>query len=216
MKIYPSLISSDLLKLNETLALFDSYCDGYHIDVMDFHFVPNLTWGPQFVNSFVKATTQPLHVHLMVDNPFQWIDILDLSPIDSFMFHFEAIQNSNECAKLIENIKKKKWQVGIVINPETPVEELYSFLPSLDNILLMSVNPGFSGQPFMSSVIDKIQPLLDQRTKLKTKFDIGIDGGVDKENIALLGRKGIDFVGVASAIFSQKDPIDALQRLYEL
>ncbi len=149
MKIFPSLIASDLLRLNKTLMVLDAHCDGYHIDVMDFHFVPNLTWGPQFVNAFVQETTQPLHVHLMVDNPEQWLDIIDLRPIDTFIAHFEAFSDENTCAQSIEKVRQKNVRVGLAINPETLVEELYSFLPVLDSVLLMSVSTGISGQTFI-------------------------------------------------------------------
>ncbi len=213
MKIYPSLISSDILKLGETLSTFDTLCDGYHIDIMDFHFVPNLTWGPQFVNAFVKATSKPLHVHLMVDNPVAWIDVLDLRSIDSFVFHFES-PGLEQSAKIIEKIKQKNWRVGMAINPETAVSETFPFLDLLDQVLLMSVKPGFSGQAFLPGVIDKIGPLLEQRDQLGVSFSIGIDGGVAQDNIRSLSKNGIDFACVASAIFSPEDHVQALKDLY--
>jgi ribulose-phosphate 3-epimerase len=206
VKIYPSLISADILNLREVIKNLDSHCEGYHIDVMDDHFVPNLTWGSAFVNAIRKETSLPIHLHLMVDNPKKWVDRVELKKDDIFIFHWEVTQN----------IPELDCQVGVAINPGTPVEEIYQLLEKIDHVLLMSVEPGFSGQKFMPEVVKKVAPLIDLREKNNLSFSIGMDGGVGEKNISILEKEGIDVVGVASAIFSNKNYVDALKSLYKL
>ena len=216
MKLFPSLISSDLLSLGNTIKQLDAHCDGYHIDVMDFHFVPNLTWGPQFIAAFTKATKLPLQIHLMVDDPVSWCDNLTLRQQDSFLFHYEAMRGDlSRCAHLIDKIKKKGWQSGIVVNPETPIDAIFSLLDSVDHVLIMSVHPGFSGQQFIPDVLEKIKVLVETREQKNLSFQIGIDGGVNKDTVAMISSSGTDWAGIASAIFSQGDAVTALQELYE-
>ncbi|MCK4517934.1 ribulose-phosphate 3-epimerase, partial [Candidatus Babeliales bacterium] len=170
MKIYPSLISSDLLNLDKTINQIDNYCDGFHIDVMDDHFVPNLTWGPAFVWAISEKTKLPLHVHLMVDEPEKWLDRVKLKKDDIFIFHVEAVVGWKEnkvidFIKKVTNLRAKAMgcKVGVAINPKTPVESIFSFLPSLDHVLIMAVEPGFSGQKFMPEVLEKVAILKEQR-----------------------------------------------------
>src|SRR3990172_9915424 len=124
MTIYPSLISSDLLNLAATLSLFDDHCDGYHLDVMDDHFVPNLTWGPAFINAIASHTKLPLNVHLMVDNPENWLNRLTLSQKDSFIFHWEALNDVEQVIALAQTIRAKGILAGLAINPKTDVESI--------------------------------------------------------------------------------------------
>jgi ribulose-phosphate 3-epimerase len=215
VEIFPSLISSDILNLEKTMQLLDKHCDGYHIDVMDDHFVPNLTWGPAFVNAIKKATELPLHVHLMVEEPEHWIDRLDLNSSDIFIFHIEVFLGSTKiCRDLIESVQKKNWRVGIAINPDTSVESVHEFLRDVDHVLLMSVQPGFSGQLFMSDVLQKVEPILRVRRDKDLTFTLGMDGGIDKNNIEMIANEGVEQVGIASGIFTQKDWVQALKDLY--
>ena len=214
MKIYPSLISSDLLNLENTVHLLDDHCDGYHIDVMDFHFVPNLTWGPQFIKALAQITKKPLHVHLMVDNPRGWLDVLHLRSGDSILFHAEAVKSADELLFLIKHIKKRDYFAGLALNPSTPIDASFAYLQFLDEVLLMSVEPGFSGQAFISSVADKIKPLKQRIAKENTTCAIGMDGGVTKENSAELAQQGVDSFCIASAIFSHSDPVQAIKDLH--
>lgn len=217
MEIFPSLISSDILNLEKTIKLLDPHCHGYHIDVMDDHFVPNLTWGSCFVNAISKVTDLPLHVHLMVDDPIKWIDRLDLNPSNIFIFHIEPFLSSlQECRNFIKDLKVKNCRVGIAINPDTKVENIFDFLNDLDHVLIMSVKPGFSGQKFMIEVLNKVEPLLEKRRDEDLSFSLGMDGGIDKSNIARLADIGIEQVGIASAIFDQKDWIKSLGELYNV
>lgn len=214
MEIYPSLISADILNLRNVIEVFNDHCDGYHIDIMDDHFVPNLTWGPAFVNAIAKITTLPLHVHLMVDNPEKWIGRIKVKSGDIFIFHYEAIKDFQKIKVLIELIKNQKCLVGIAINPDTSIEKVFDYLFLVDHILLMSVDPGFSGQKFIPEVIEKVQPLISFKENHDLNFKIGMDGGIGLDNIGMLAKRGVKQFGVASAIFSAKDSVGMLNNLY--
>jgi len=214
MKIYPSLISADLLNLAHVIKTIDAHCDGYHLDVMDNHFVPNLTWGADFVNRIRQATTKQLDIHLMVDNPQSWLACLQLKPNDMITFHIEAVHQPKEISQFLSDIHKAKLNAGIALNPATPVEKVFAHLIDLDHVLLMSVNPGFSGQSFIPDVVAKIQPLVAQRTQMQASLLIGMDGGITTNNINQLAHSGVDYVCAASAIFAQSNHIKALNDLY--
>ncbi|MCK4265012.1 ribulose-phosphate 3-epimerase [Candidatus Babeliales bacterium] len=215
MEIYPSLISSDLLNLEKVVKSLQPYSDGFHIDVMDDHFVPNLTWGPSFVHAILKISEKSLCIHLMVDNPWIWIDRLKLRTIDSFVFHFEAASNNTQIHDLIDDVKAKGFKVGIAINPETSVEKIFEFLEKINQVVIMSVKPGFSGQTFIDNTLEKIEPLLSFRKEKKMSYILSMDGGINQENLRIVKEKGIDRVSVASAIFSNDNPIEALRKLKE-
>jgi ribulose-phosphate 3-epimerase len=214
MEIFPSLISGDILNLEKTIQTLSGHCDGFHVDVMDDHFVPNMTFGPMFVNRIVQKASLPLHVHLMVDNPAAWIDRLKLRPIDIFIFHLEAALEIQEVVDILTDVKQRGCKVGVAIKPKTEVKELFDILTDLDHVLIMSVNPGFSGQKFMPEVVNKIAPLINKRNEMYLGFTIGMDGGIDTTNIRSLKNLGVDQFGVASAVFAQPDPIEALENLY--
>lgn len=216
MDIYPSLISADILNLQQVINTLNPVCNGYHIDVMDDHFVPNLTWGPMFVNAIRTITSLPLHVHLMVDNPTSWLERIALNAGDTFIFHAEVIKDNTIRHQLITDIHNKGWNAGIAINPKTSVESIFDTLAIINSVLLMSVEPGFSGQTFIPSIIDKIKPLLAKQKQLNTIFKIGIDGGINKSNIKLLKENNVDSVAIAAAIFHQPDLLVALHELHTL
>ncbi len=212
MKIYPSLISADLLRLKEVITLLDNHCDGYHLDVMDDHFVPNLTWGPMFINAIAADTTLPLQVHLMVTDPATWLSRLDLCDKDSIIFHIEAMETIEQAIELIKDIHDQGIRAGIALNPATEVTRIKGLLPQVDEVLVMSVNPGFSGQAFID-VTNKIDELKDIRLYENLTFEIGMDGGINKNNIPILKQHGVEFVGIASAIFSEIDLVKAVKNL---
>ncbi len=205
IEIFPSLISADILSLKNVIGLLDNHVDGYHLDVMDFHFVPNLTFGPAFVHAIANATDKPLHVHLMVDNPEQWLEVLKLRPCDVFVFHYEA---TSQHMQLIDAVKQRGYKVGIAINPDTPPESVMEFVPHVDQVLVMSVQPGFSGQKFMPQVMEKL-PKLSGAT-------IAMDGGIGPDNISVLAQKGVTQFGIASAIFDTSDPVQTIRDLRSL
>lgn len=209
--IFPSLISADVLNLQKVITLLEPHCDGFHIDVMDYHFVPNLTWGPHVINAIARATTKPLVVHLMIEQPDRFIHLLTLRPHDTISFHIESTKKISET---INSIKEMNLGVSIAIKPKTPLEQLYSYVGTVDQILLMSVEPGFSGQRFLPDSIERLKQLTAYRKEKNLPFTISMDGGITQENIDILARNGCNQVGVASAIFDTSDPIQALKALY--
>jgi len=211
--IYPSLISSDLLNLQKTIELLDPHVPGYHLDVMDYHFVPNLTWGPAFLTAIASRTQKKLWVHLMVDAPEVWIDALDLPPQTIMTIHIET---TNSADRLINLIQNKNWLPSIAISPKTPVDEIFPFLQLAHQALIMSVEPGHSGQQFMPSMMSKVDRLVEYRKEHNLNFAIGIDGGITQENICMVVDRGVDDLGVANAIFGQPDPTQAIQDLKKL
>jgi len=211
--IFPSLIAGNLLNLQKEIKTLDSHVDGYHLDIMDNHFVPNLTWGPMFINAIARATYRTLWVHLMVDNPMDWTSLLFLPPGSIYTFHLEA---KKEIPKLIKQIKEKKWLVSIAINPKTSVEEIFPLLNILDQVLIMSVEPGFSGQNFLPKVIEKIERLAAYRDTSGSTFHISVDGGIDKDNISMLAKKGVNDFAIANGIFKAANSIMRLQELKNL
>lgn len=211
MKIYPSLISSDLLNLESTIKKLEPHCDGFHIDVMDNHFVPNLTWGQQFIKAISKIVNKPLFVHLMVENPEQFLTKLHLKRADTVAFHIENTKNVQE---LIKRIRENKWHASLAINPNSSIDELKPFLSIIDSVLLMSVNPGFSGQEFLKDSYARLDQLAHYRKGKEMNFEIVMDGGINKNNIGKLAENGCDAVGIAAAIFDAPDPIVALEELY--
>jgi ribulose-phosphate 3-epimerase len=217
IKIYPSLISADLLNLGQVIKQLDSHCEGYHVDVMDNHFVPNLTFGADFVNAFGSITKLPLHVHLMVDDPSRLIEKCNLRSQDLFIFHYEAVHSLQEAADVISLVSKKNARVGIALNPQTSIDVIIECITSLDHVLVMSVEPGSSGQRFISSTVDKVTALIELKKQKGYRFDVGIDGGVGKENIKMLAGLGIDHFAMASALFSSSnDPVSEIESIRTL
>lgn len=211
VKIFPSLIASNLLRLQETLELLDPYVQGYHLDVMDFHFVPNLTWGPDFINALRAATNKQLFIHLMVDYPENYFNLLHLQPRDIISFHYESPSRFT-CENLYTEIASRGLIPSIALNPETPVSVLSS-LPTLQHLLLMSVHPGFSGQQFIPSTLEKLAESVAFRTTHTLSFTIAVDGGITEENCRALVQGGADELAIATAIFKDDHPREAVQRI---
>lgn len=214
IRLYPSIITGDLLALGQMLTELDPYVDGYHIDVMDDHFVPNLTWGAAFIDAIAAATKRRLHIHLMVSDPNRWIDRLKpRSNQDCFIFHYESLSVPTDGIALAKNAKQAGWKVGIAINPGTSPDVILDIIPYIDEVLIMSVEPGFSGQAFLSSIESKIPFLLAHKKNYKLTYDLAVDGGINRENIGRLRKLGVAHFAVASAIFSALDKIKAIQSL---
>jgi ribulose-phosphate 3-epimerase len=212
--IYPSLISADLLNLGSVIKTLDPYCAGYHLDVMDNHFVPNLTWGPAFINALAAATNRPSWVHLMIDNPEAMINQLQLPKGSLVSIH---IENNSKIKQCLNRIKENGWLTGITLSPKTPVGESLPFLDLLlDQILIMAVEPGFSGQKFLPQAVGRVAQLAYWRQEKGLSFRIGIDGGVNENNIVELATVGVDDLAIATGIFGQADPVAALKRLCNL
>jgi len=211
--IYPSLISADLLNLDAVINTFNPICDGFHVDIMDNHFVPNLTWGAAFANAISAASHNPPWVHLMVDKPEAWLPILNLKAGSTLTFH---IENNSDKIQLIQRTREKSLRPSIAINPKTATEETLPFCHLVDQILIMSVEPGFSGQDFMQSVVSKIETLRAMRASKNLSFKIAMDGGIDATNIKMLADKGVDEFAAAKAIFGAADPVAAYEILKKL
>lgn len=211
LRIYPSLMAADPLNLENEINLLEPYCAGFHLDVMDNHFVPNITWGAHTINAIAKRG-KPVWLHLMVEKPELFYDTLSL-PIDSIVsFHIES---EVDAFGFIKIIREKKHRVSLAISPKTPLSRILPFLNAVDQVLVMSVEPGFSGQPFLKNSLDRLIELVKYRKDHKSTFRIGIDGGIDITNIKIVVDKGADDCAIASAIFKQQDLVAALQQLQQ-
>lgn len=212
--LFPSLIASNLLRLQETIDLLDPLVQGYHLDVMDFHFVPNLTWGPDFINAIRTATTKQLFIHLMVDYPENYIPLFRLQSEDIVSFHYESPSHFT-AEQLCSKIGSHDLIPSIALNPETALTVLSS-VPHLRHLLLMSVHPGFSGQPFIPSTLDKITESVALRAQRQVPFTIAVDGGITEENCRALALRGADAFALATALFKDHQPREAIKRIERL
>tara|TARA_Y100000994_G_scaffold238530_1_gene231171 strand:- start:1209 stop:1856 length:648 start_codon:yes stop_codon:yes gene_type:complete len=195
--ISPSLLSADFSKLKEQIdVVVDAGATRLHLDVMDGHFVPNFTFGPFIVKAIRKLTDAHLETHLMISNPEKYLqDFIDAGS-DTLIFHYEASNNIN---RDIDTIKSNNILAGIAINPDTDVSSIKPFLCDLDYILIMSVNPGFGGQGFIDSTLEKMKEL--SALSLKYNFIIGVDGGVNLNTIDKVYETGIDVTIVGSGLY---------------
>ncbi len=211
MYVAPSLLSADFLHLeDEVKAVCAAGADLLHIDVMDGHFVPNLTFGPAITKAIQKTSSVPLDVHLMVENVPSFVELfLPLKP-KFITFHAEAHHHP---IRLLEHIKKAGVNAGLVLNPHTPVSTLKHLIEFVDIVLLMSVNPGFGGQEFLPLVYDKIKELRELIDKKNAKVFIEVDGGVNGLNAANLEQAGADILVAGSYIFDSKDYKTAISSL---
>jgi len=215
IKIYPSLIAADLLNLRVVIQELETSCDGFHVDIMDHHFVPNLTLGPDFVNSMACVTELPLWVHLMVTNPTAIVDKLQLRTQDLITLHYESFETSKLLLELVLLIKKTGSKVGLALKPETEINLIIDLLVHFDQILIMSVEPGFSGQQFLPNSYHRIEQLIQLRRDQNLNFRIAIDGGVNSENISQLVQVGAQDLVAGTAIFnSSNEPVVELQFLH--
>ncbi len=213
LQIFPSLMAADLLNLESVITTLEPYCDGFHIDIMDNHFVPNLTWGAMVTNALAGIATKPFLVHLMIDHPETMIPKLKLPPNSVISVHVEGNKKIKECFALI---KKAGYIPSVAIKPGTPLQTIFPFLDDgLPHVLLMSVEPGFSGQSFLPCSIDRLKQLVLYRTKHQKDFVICMDGGINKGNIGKLHALGAQQFAVASSIFSAVDSVEALEQLYQ-
>jgi ribulose-phosphate 3-epimerase len=210
-KLAPSILSADFSRLgDEIMEAENSGADIIHVDVMDGHFVPNITIGPLIVDAISKVTTLPIDVHLMIENPSDYVEMFfksldkknrDIS-LDYISFHIEASYHPH---RLLNQIRELKVKSGIALNPSTPVNTVTHLLDSMDLLILMTVNPGFGGQSFIETMLPKIK----EAKKLVKGSDIEIlvDGGVTEKNIKKIRDAGADILVAGSAVFNKKDSI---------
>jgi len=207
MLVAPSILSADFGHLSDDVkAICEGGCDLVHVDVMDGHFVPNLTIGPVVVEAVAKAATKPLDIHLMVENNSFFVDLFAPLKPGYISFHIEEEKHPH---RLIQKIRALGIKPAIVLNPHTPPEVVEFLLEDVDMVLLMSVNPGFGGQKFIPSVIEKAKRLKALIEKRNPDCLIEVDGGVNDENVKALADAGVDVVVAGSFVYKHPDGINA-------
>ena len=211
MLVAPSVLSADFGNLSaDVKAICEGGCDLVHVDVMDGHFVPNLTIGPVVVSAITKAASKPLDIHLMVENNTFFVDLFAPLKPGYISFHIEEEKHPH---RLIHYIRSLGIKPAIVLNPHTPVESIEYLLADVDMVLLMSVNPGFGGQSFIQSAVDKVKRLKVLRDKINPNALIEIDGGVNDKNIHLLKEAGVDVCVAGSFVFKHDNYAEAIDKL---
>ena len=203
VKIAPSILSADFSKLgNEIENLEKAKADLIHIDVMDGHFVPNITIGPEVISKLRKHTQLPFDVHLMISPVDNFIKNFADAGADIITIHPEA---TNDLINSIKKIKSYNKKAGVSLNPETPINKVLPILNSIDLVLVMSVNPGFGGQLFIKETLDKVKILRKEIDKKKLKTQIEIDGGINFENAKLAKEAGVDILVSGTAVFKENN-----------
>jgi ribulose-phosphate 3-epimerase len=213
MIVAPSILSADFARLAEQVAAAArGGAQLVHVDVMDGHFVPNITLGPPVVAALHKATPLPLDVHLMIENADRYLPAFVDAGASWITLHQEAVPHLQ---RSVAFLRERGVRAGVALNPATPIGTLDEILPELDYVLVMSVNPGFGGQKFIPSSLDKIRRLRALIEERGLKVAIEVDGGVDVGNIRALVEAGAEVLVAGSAVFGHADPAAAVQRLLE-
>ncbi len=212
--IAPSILSADLSNLEQQIRLVEmGGADWIHCDVMDGHFVPNITFGPVLVKAVRKVTNLPVDVHLMIENPDKYLEDFQKAGADHLLVHQENVVHLN---RTINKIKELGMKAGVVVNPATPVHTLRDVAEFIDILLIMSVNPGFGGQSFIPNSLRKIKEAVELREEFKAGFKIEIDGGIDKFTIVPAHDAGIDIFVSGSSIFKSGNAAAATAELKNL
>src|SRR5580700_2357820 len=214
VEIAPSILASDFARLGEQVRIVEEAgADVIHVDVMDGHFVPNISLGIPVVESLRKATKLPLDVHLMIDRPERYIADFVRAGASRVLIHEESTVHLDRALAMI---REHGAEAGAAINPATPVMMLSEVLDKLDTVLVMSVNPGFGGQKFIRGALEKIRQLNQWRSRYNASFRIEVDGGVDLENVAELAQAGANTFVAGTSIFHASDPAGATRQLRKL
>jgi ribulose-phosphate 3-epimerase len=205
----PSLLSADFLHLEDQIRLTEEAgADILHLDIMDGHYVPNLTFGPPLIEKIRQLTDLPLDVHLMITNPEETVDMYIDAGADWISVHPETVRHLH---RLISHIKDQKVKAGAALNPATPVSCLQDILPVLDYVLLMSVNPGFGGQHFIPDVLKKVDAFLRLREQQACpQVNLEMDGGINRTNIAEISQAGVEIFVAGSAIYHSENIVETI------
>jgi ribulose-phosphate 3-epimerase len=209
IEIHPSLLAADFSRLTHELKEIAT-ADGIHLDVMDGVFVPNISFGPVVVKAVRRVTALPLDCHLMIIEPERYIEAFKKAGADMITIHIETVDDP---PAVIRKIRDLDAEVGLTLNPETPVSSLSPFLTEVDQVLIMSVHPGFGGQTFMWDAVDRIEALVKLRTELELPFRIAVDGGVGPENAVDIIAAGADILVAGTSVFGRDDRAAAIESL---
>lgn len=213
-EIIPSILSADFARLAGDIARVEhTGIRMLHVDVMDGHFVPNLTLGPPVLKSIRKITKLTLDVHLMIEDPDKFAPIFIEAGADQISVHQEACRHLDRTIRMIQS---EGARAGVVLNPATPIQTLDEVLEIVDYVLIMSVNPGFEAQKFIPNALNKIRALDVRRRALGLQFPIEIDGGINLENLGDVIRAGCDWVVAGSSVFHSEDPATTVTRMQQI
>jgi ribulose-phosphate 3-epimerase len=212
VKLAPSILAADFARLGEQVAEAEKAgADRIHVDVMDGHFVPNLSMGAPVVQSLRRITKLPLETHMMITNPDLFLEEFAAAGSDSFLVHWEGNCNLDRTVRRIRELGKR---AGVVINPATPAAVLEEILPEVDQVLVMTVNPGFGHQHFLRSTLPKIERVRQMVERMKLSCEVEVDGGVDEETAPLAAEAGADVFVAGSSVFGNKAGVaEAMGRL---
>lgn len=214
VEILPSILAADFARLGEQItALEGAGCRMIHLDVMDGHFVPNLTMGPPVIESLRKITRMTFDVHLMIADPDRYAPAFIQAGADQVLVHQETCPHLDRTLHMIQS---EGARAGVVINPATPVSTLDEVLDVVDYVLVMSVNPGFGGQRFIPNSLEKIRQLTRKKRERGLQFPIEIDGGITKENVAEVVHAGVEWVVAGSSVFHTVNPPAAFEEMQQL
>lgn len=214
IEIAPSILAADFARLGEEIqAVERGGATILHVDVMDGHFVPNISVGVPVVASLRKATSLLLDVHLMIEDPGRYIQAFADAGADMLSVHQEATPHLH---RVLSEIRERELEAGVVLNPSTPVSTLTEVLPLVDFVLLMTVNPGFGGQKFILGTLEKMRQLRDLRSRYNYSFRIEVDGGVEAGNIAEIVRAGAEIIVAGTSVFRTPDAAEAVRQLRQI